>query len=782
MNTFLNRHKEQGELTTLLQNESNENQIILLTGYSGVGKTGLMRQLFSTTLYGNNHIRLQISKKASQSIENGYYINRLYKALFMQFSKNASISNYRFLFSPIIKNVLVTLVRSILGYFGKPESDYIIEPEADPSLIRKRDYIVACLKSKTYIIDIENIQNIDALSLEIIADIISKTTGTKWVFEYTLQNRSHSDFINFLGELQDCNANITKYYIQQLDVSIAIDLLPEKNLSAQEKNRAATLYKNSYGNLFEIIYFDLWNTSTNESSLKELVVNLCHTKSKKNHLFILDLIFLNDGSFHKQTLHTIVTTSKYSHIHDSLFYKIVKELIKEKLIAEDEDCYTIHDSLFDELAKQSPNSVLYSAYSELVNYYTCQNSIGFLEKELHLFSLFLQFADDRLLTILPDIKQYVLGSNSPQKMIEILTLFKSKYEKHPVANLTVFKEMHIFLAEVYIRAGNKEAAQLTLDSFSNKLESPQLRYLQAQVYELSMQGSVCPKIDSILTHVKSNSLEELLIKLCKLHIMMRCCSEKETIEYAKEICRNKAYRKYPAYAFALASYSELQNSSKVSLNCCKAGIKLLTKSKYREFVCYLHLNMGAYYAYSDNYEQGKALIELARDENVDYYMYLNNISALELFRYRVSEAVCNNLRDALLLVSNRFEYLIIRNNLLIAYTLLEKWELAKNEYEYLLDSGFESFQYDEFLQMNYQNQLFYCIKTNDEIGITKHAKQIIKIVQNPNTNEGTRKVAQDMLEKSRSKNLTVPCRPEMLCFWGIPPAMKSKCILDYMLE
>ena len=38
MNTFLNRHKEQGELTTLLQNESNENQIILLTGYSGVGK------------------------------------------------------------------------------------------------------------------------------------------------------------------------------------------------------------------------------------------------------------------------------------------------------------------------------------------------------------------------------------------------------------------------------------------------------------------------------------------------------------------------------------------------------------------------------------------------------------------------------------------------------------------------------------------------------------------------------------------------------------------------
>ena len=74
MNTFLNRHKEQGELTTLLQNESNENQIILLTGYSGVGKTGLMRQLFSTTLYGNNHIRLQISKKASQSIENGYYI------------------------------------------------------------------------------------------------------------------------------------------------------------------------------------------------------------------------------------------------------------------------------------------------------------------------------------------------------------------------------------------------------------------------------------------------------------------------------------------------------------------------------------------------------------------------------------------------------------------------------------------------------------------------------------------------------------------------------------
>src|SRR5699024_4766937 len=136
----------------------------------------------------------------------------------------------------------------------------------DPSLIRKRDYIVACLKSKTYIIDIENIQNIDALSLEIIADIISKTTGTKWVFEYTLQNRSHSDFINFLGELQDCNANITKYYIQQLDVSIAIDLLPEKNLSAQEKNRAATLYKNSYGNLFEIIYFDLWNTSTNESS------------------------------------------------------------------------------------------------------------------------------------------------------------------------------------------------------------------------------------------------------------------------------------------------------------------------------------------------------------------------------------------------------------------------------------------------------------------------------------------------------------------------------------
>lgn len=782
MNTFLNRHKEQNELTSLLQNESSENRIILLTGYSGVGKTGLMRQLFSTTLHGNNHIRLQISKKASQSIENGYYINRLYKAFFMHMSERASISNYRFLFFPVIKNVVATLVRSILGYLGKPENDHIIEPETDPSLIRKRDYIVACLKSNTYIIDIENVQNIDALSLEIIADIISKTTGTKWVFEYTLQNKNQGDFISLLGELQDCNANITKYFIQQLEVNIAIDLLPEKGLSTREKNRAATLYKNSHGNLFEIIYFDLWDTSTSESSLKDVVLSLCNNKSKKNHLFILDLILLNDGSFHKQTLHTIVTTSKYTPIQDSLFYRIVGELVKEKLISEEENYYTIHDSLFDELEKQSPNPILYSAYGELVNYYTNQNSVDYLEKELHLFSLFLQFADDRLLTILPDIKHYVLSSNSPQRMIAILTLFKEKYEKHPVANFSAFQEVHIFLAEVYIRAGNQEAAQQTLDCFPNKLESPQLRYLQAQVYELSMEGSVCPKIDSILARVTPNSLEELLIKLCKLHVMMRCFSEKKTIEYAKEICRNETYMRFPAYAFALASYSELQNSSEVSINCCKAGIKLLERSKYKEFVCYLHLNMGAYYTYSENYEQGQAFFKLALDENVDYYMYLNNISALELFRYRTSESVCNNLRDALLLVSNRFEYLIIRNNLLIAYLLLEKWDQAKNEYEYLLGSGFESFHYDEFLQMNYQNQLFYCIKTNNEDGITKHTKQIVKIIQNPNTNEGTRKVAKDMLEKSRIKNLITPCRPELLCFWGVPPAMKSKCILDYMLE
>lgn len=54
------------------------------------------------------------------------------------------------------------------------EGNTLHEPIDDRSVLRKKDYIISVLQKNAFIVTIDNVQNIDIQSLEVLNDIINQ--------------------------------------------------------------------------------------------------------------------------------------------------------------------------------------------------------------------------------------------------------------------------------------------------------------------------------------------------------------------------------------------------------------------------------------------------------------------------------------------------------------------------------------------------------------------------------------------------------------------------------
>ena len=157
------------------------------------------------------------------------------------------------------------------------------EPAEDASVVRKKDYLLYVLKKNDIIIDIENIQNIDTHSLELIKDIIYESQNRTFIFEYTLTNSSHNHFENQYKEFREICSDISCYKIEKMDFLVAQDLAPaDININFAE---VRVQYEKSNGNLMEIILANE-HSNENESNIDTKIKNYLKKKSIYYLLYI----------------------------------------------------------------------------------------------------------------------------------------------------------------------------------------------------------------------------------------------------------------------------------------------------------------------------------------------------------------------------------------------------------------------------------------------------------------------------------------------------------------
>lgn len=776
---FYDREEERSELSKRIQSTNGRAKIILLYGHSGVGKTGLMAELFRTVLSTRPHIYIQISKIAPSTIESSFYLNRFYEEMLKQSKEGLSSENFNSQ-HPLVLLRLRQLFRFLIRWLSSVlhiyEKETLIEDQYNADLIQKRDFIVECLNKTPYIVDFENIQFIDRQSFDFLKDIVSRTNQTVFVLEYTLNKDEPSAYQDFYSELTQFNADIDRFFLERLNDEDALRLVSSKPRDEYDRDRILNSYHQNDGNLYQIILYD-YNASDSLDQIQSRVQELVNHSNQSTELFLLDLVYLNGGRFEKRSLQAVVTspnTSGQLCLPQKEFERALKKVISSQMLDEKQNIVSVHDSVLTALENQQVNPVLYSAYNLLTHFYFTQSPSdrsAQIYRLSQLFSLYLRFMDDQLLVILPDIRKAVLSYKYPQEIYTRLEQFIKLLQDHSGSNKMLYQAVCKLLVELCIELGNTEKAW-ELFSGLHDLRPSEENLLKARIYELGMDTTEVEAISDLVSKATDNSREKLLLQLSQIHVAMRVWTQSETLTLVQQVVRNSTYWIYPEFAFALADLAELVDDSSKSLELYRKGVALLEKNHRGDLAGCLYANMCMSLGYLGRLQEAKDSLSKMRKDGINEPVYLNNSAVLELLQNHATEGCVKSLQDALLLRVNRFEELIIRNNLLIAWTMTKNWSCADSAYQYLCESGFEAFRYGEFLQMCYQNLLFY----NRERGKTEQArfwkKKLTDLAASPNTSAGTKAVIHAMLHQDASTIYygNFPFRAEFLCYWGIPPA------------
>ena len=93
MNTqLLDRETDALNVIEMINSQTLSNKIILLTGISGVGKSGLVEKLSQSELLRDVIVSVRVSKSSIDTIENQQYFNALYKVV-VKYAKSKMFDN-----------------------------------------------------------------------------------------------------------------------------------------------------------------------------------------------------------------------------------------------------------------------------------------------------------------------------------------------------------------------------------------------------------------------------------------------------------------------------------------------------------------------------------------------------------------------------------------------------------------------------------------------------------------------------------------------------------------
>lgn len=763
---LLDRDVETSAVMEIINSANESSKIIFLTGISGIGKSGLVEKLSQSSLLKEVIISVKISKSSVDTIENQQYFNAIYKTL----TKYAKKHIFDKVLSPTqqgaknIKNLWRIIVDVIKTKFGINEITFFAEPEENESIIRKKEYLSYILKESNIILDIENIQNIDTQSLEILKEIIADSINTTFIFEYTLSPNNYAHFANIYKEFKEVNSQIWCYKVEKMDFSIAKSLAPQ-NIPIDEE-KLQVLYEKSEGNLMEII---LANTNI---KLGDSNINLKLQRLPKDEKYLLYVIYLNDSPIHYDELATITVIESSKAIISSFeqLKQLVTELYNQNIIISKNDFIKIkHDSIIEMLQHCVATPILYSAYSDLKEYYTKRLDSNAVAIERLLF-LYLKFSDQELLTFLPRIKEYISNLKYPDLIIKKLDRFRENMQKIGLNGFNGTYHLTLMIVEICLNKKMWVEAQKNLDLIFDESNAYHIA-LQAQILSLQENLDAHDTLCQLTHKIPVNSRLRLICEICLLYLKTKLFSSAQTKPYGKILVENTSYQRYYEYAILLRNYAELCDDMKTCNKLYSKALEIFRQEDMSHEMASVYISMSMIHAYEGNINLAKHYIDDAlKLDNSDLSLcyILNNKSALQILENNYNELTEKNLRNALLLSVSRYEKLIVNANLLIYYCLIKNFSKANTVANIIETSHYENFKYEELLHIIYQNlYYFYSIFEYNKSQKTYYYNQILALINSPDTRDSTKKLAAGMNNLVANTNFYAqfPYRVDFLGYW-----------------
>lgn len=759
---FYNRVKETNDIVKIMEDNKIGNKIILLYSPSGVGKSGLVQKLFDTEFRDYISLRVKISRSSPDTIENLCYINRLYKEI-SELAKNEKIQEIPTPEKHAIKNlkgIFFFLYNFLKNKVGIEAENRLYESSEDQSITRKKDYLIHVLNTRTFFISIENIQNIDTQSIEILADILKKVSNLRLIFEYTneIENLENapSTVVHFMEQLdldKTTNSYVEYYEIKKMDFNEAKNLVPPST-SDFDLDNLREIYDKGHGNLqnMKLVTPDMRSQS---SPIKYSLEKLNNTER-----YIVNIIYLNEGKIDFILLTQILTEFKDPYIFFTLqnVSDILRQLEEKHIISiASTNVEIAHDSIILELERQRYNPTLAAAYRLLTNFYTVQKTQrnNDYSNIIKLFMLYLKFHDESIISILDDIKKMILQYKYPQVILSKLVYLRDKLLEKQNPNVKISNEISLALLEVSYQMELGQFAQEALDTIYNPKDTLHRIYFVGLMALNSTGSEIHLEIKKLIDKERFGSRPRLVMELMLLSSIMETESLNESKAFAQKMLSVESYKEYMEFAFLLRNYAELVEI-KESLIIYQECLQIFESFNRRDLQAQIYISIAMCHSYLGQLESAKNDIKMAVELSeglVKENMILNNSAVIDMLSGNFSEQVLKNLQDALLLTANQYESILVKCNLLVWYTVNQNYEVAQKICTEIEESKYSKYNYEEFLLIVYTNLCFY-YQQIDNSEYLVYSKKIEKL--------------QDMREENLNPYIsTTPYRVDFLGYWNI---------------
>lgn len=774
---FYDRAEERKKIPDYIKTHLGQRQLIILVGTTGVGKSALAEELLHDKLSEYKSVIVPMSKSSVNTIENLSYFDALYRRL------NSLSKERRGIHIPTAgqhgrRNPLrwIRLVWNALkGYFNLDPETHIYEPIEEPRISNKKEYILSVLKKGPFIVNIQNIHNIDTQSAELFQSISQNIPDLIWLLEYTIQEEEYGNsFYTFCNEWR-CIAEPSVYSIKMLDFDLAFNLAPPEVQKSQQRKRLEAQYKKAHGNLLTVMVVPQ-NLNEDGDYVKTRLASL-----HKDEKYIVYLLYLNDEPMPESVLCSILTKSNENSGIISFSPGKASDLLNtlegENIIKKRDGAYSIkHDTLITVLAQMTIEPPRFLAFKALESYYheITERGIGNQENYIkHLFSLYAEFHDQRLIDLLPKLRELILTFKYPKDIIRKIEEYKSYLLENVGTDPHTIYHVTRFLTELCIQLQYPEQAQENLDM---------LYAIESNQYLIGLQGAICAlrstkenqdKLNSLIVKSEENSRLRLSLCLCRLRLMMRSCNSSKSKAYAKNLLNCSVYQDYPEYGFLLYNYAEFSETSDEALDYYKQALDVFRKYGMIDMQAEVNVSMSMAYGYAGQLENARKALRKAEKLSPKWIpetVLLNNYAVIEILGGNSSPSVLNKLADAALMDANPYELLIIKSNWLTGLTLSNCMEKATDLAIEIENSNYETYQYEDFLHIIYQDLYFYYTKTRNEEKVYYYQKKLMALAEREEIGQETRTLIQLMLQKQQRPNnfySQFPFRVDFLGFWGL---------------
>ena len=763
---FYNRTREAARMVEIINKMPLNNKIIIIAGRTGIGKSAFVDKVLRNELRNRLSIRVNICKVSGDTIDNLYYINTLYRTI-VNLANQKLFDNIH---SPLqqgmssLKNLLSfgfdVLLDKTVG-----EGNTLYEPANERSVLRKKDYIISVLRKNAFIVTIDNIQNIDAQSMEILNDILNHITNSTFIFEYTTSGENTSDeLLAFYNALKKYNATVYLFEMKRLGYNEAKKLAPPSLTEIQIQE----LYQRSNGNLIKIQLAD------NSMSLDDdpIAVRLAHLSKDKR--FVVNLLYLNESPVRYADLcRMLIGNLNAPPFSEQTIYQYINELEREKIvrILGSGEIRIYHDSIIAQLDVQAASVLLYSAYTILKEYY-CRKLCEPQNEEAveHLFCLYVRFSDEELLTIFPQIVKVIRSYKYPNTAINKLISFRERIQLQGHLNPQLYVKLVTLLVNLCLEYGLWEEALSNL----NLIYSPTNPYHRAmKAAALSLDFTNDESISSIhyLIQQATSPREKLTSELCLLSAKMARQPRKESIKMAQRMMATSEYHDCLEFAFLLSNYAELIDNTTECISLYKQAIERFHSVGRDELGANILVFLSMLYAYEGRIVEARKVLDMGKTlgEIKESYL-LNNYSVLNILEGKMTTDDAKQFSDALLLTCDPYERILIQCNLLVCYTLLSEKERAEQIMLEITSQQFEQFQYEEFLHIVYQDLLFYFKADKQCSQVDKYRQLLQELIENAPSDSMFVPIAKMQLTNQSSPNLyysQFPFRVDFLGCWNI---------------